>query len=107
MKLAVPLFNSTFKICSSFHKKVRKLTSSNTKLINLKERRRVRVISETGTPIFLKGVMNHHSAKANCSGGVVVKHKLALWNICTKSFQLERHIERVISSLVLFQFSAE
>lgn len=49
--------------------------------------------------------MSHHSAKANISGGVVVKHKLALWNICTKSVLIrERGTERyLISSSVQYQ----
>lgn len=50
--------------------------------MNLKDSRRVRIISEPGTPIHIKGLKYHRNAKASCSGAVVVKQRLALWKIC-------------------------
>lgn len=56
-------------------------TSSNTRLINLNDRRRVRMISATGTPRFAKGRIYHCKANASCSEVVVVRQRLALWKI--------------------------
>lgn len=53
-------------------------TSSNTRLMNLKESKSVSIISDTGTPILAKGSINHRKADASCSGVVVVKQRLAL-----------------------------
>lgn len=60
------------------------LTSSNTRLMNLNESKRVKMTSDTGTPICAKGRMNHWKANASCSGVVVVKQRLALWKIFNK-----------------------
>ena len=54
--------------------------------MNLSESIRVRTISATGTPIYVKGSINHRKANASCSGGVVVRQRLALW----KTFHINR-----------------
>lgn len=58
-----------------------RVTSSKTRLINLKDRSNVRMISATGTPIRANGPMNHCKADASCSGVVVAKQRLALCKI--------------------------
>lgn len=60
------------------------LTSSNTRLTNLKESKRVSVISATGTPKYPKGSINQRIANASCSGAVVVRQRLALWKTFEK-----------------------
>lgn len=67
---------------------VSSLTSSNTRLTNLNESMRVRIISATGTPIRVKGSINHRNPNASCSGVVVVRQRLALW----KTFQKKREL---------------
>jgi len=62
-----------------FNGKNRTLTSSKTRLMNLNDSKRVRVISATGTPIYLKGSINHRIANASCSGVVVARQRLTLW----------------------------
>lgn len=57
------------------------LTSSKTIWINLKESKSVRIISSTGTPTYVRGIKYHLNANASCSGGVVVRQRLALWKI--------------------------
>lgn len=61
------------------------LSSSNTKLMNLNDNIRVRIISATGTPIWVKGSINHRKADASCSGVVVVRQRLALWKTFHKN----------------------
>jgi hypothetical protein len=77
------------KVLCGYHKI---LASSNTKLINLNESSNVSIISGTGTPICFSGLINHHKAEASCSGVVVVKQRLALWNICIQTTNLGVHI---------------
>lgn len=67
------------------------LTSSKTRLMNLKESSRVSIISDTGTPTRAKGTINHRSADASCSGGVVVRHRLALWKIFSRDKRKRTH----------------
>lgn len=50
--------------------------------MNLSESRSVRIISPTGTPIYVNGNKNHLRASASCSGVVVARQRLALWKIC-------------------------
>lgn len=68
------------------------LTSSKTKLINLNDRRRVRITSATGTPTYTKGFINHCKANASCSGVVVVKQRLALWKIYNQNHNIRQCI---------------
>lgn len=67
----------------------RSLTSSNTRLTNLKESKSVRVISATGTPKNAKGSINQRMANASCSGAVVVRQRLALWKTFEKKSNQE------------------
>lgn len=57
-------------------------TSSNTRPINRRERRSVRMSSSTGAPICANGAIPQRRANASCSGVVVAKHTLALCNTC-------------------------
>lgn len=52
--------------------------------MNLSESRSVRIISQTGTPIYVNGNKNQRRASASCSGVVVARQILALWKICDK-----------------------
>lgn len=70
------------------------LTSSNTKLMNLNESRRVKMISATGTPRFVKGRINHCKANASCSDVVVVRQRLALWKIFQGKINKKRGLIR-------------
>lgn len=56
-------------------------TSSKTRLMNLKDSRRVRMTSATGKPRNPRGWRNHRRANASCSGVVLVRQRLALWKI--------------------------
>lgn len=75
------------------------LTSSNTRLMNLNESNRVRMISATGTPKYVKGSINHRKANASCSGVVVARQRLELWKIFHKNRDLNLRI--IKSSFVL------
>lgn len=55
--------------------------------MNLNDNIRVRTMSATGTPIHVKGSINHRKANASCSGVVVVRQRLALW----KTFYKNKH----------------
>jgi len=50
--------------------------------MNLSESSSVRIISLTGTPIYVNGNKNQRRASASCSGVVVARQILALWKIC-------------------------
>ena len=50
--------------------------------MNLSESRSVRMISPTGTPMYVNGNKNQRIASASCSGVVVARKMLALWKIC-------------------------
>lgn len=60
------------------------LTSSNTRSMNLNESMRVKMTSDTGTPMRSKGRMNYWRENASYSGVVVVKQRLAIWKIFQK-----------------------
>jgi len=62
--------------------------------MNLNDSSSVSIISGTGTPMCFSGIINHHKAEASCSGVVVVKQRLALWNICTQTKCLRVHIKK-------------
>jgi hypothetical protein len=49
--------------------------------MNLSESSSVRIISLTGTPIYVNGNKNQRRASASCSGVVVARQILALWKI--------------------------
>lgn len=66
------------KFIHFYVKPVTFLTSSKTRLINLNDSKSVSTISDTETPMYFRGSINHRNANANCSGDVAVRQGLAL-----------------------------
>lgn len=67
--------------------------------MNLNESKRVSTISATGTPMYVRGSINHRKANASCSGVVVARQRLELWKIFHKNRNLNLRI--IKSSFVL------